>query len=406
MTNLTPIRMLIHEVQDVHRTRQEMVRGQNVPYRRRGEMSIPAFKMKSGGDPATEGREQSIRLMKKATTLPVDFIFFDLEDAAPDHPQYKPFGRGHVVEALRGWDFGKRVVAFRPNNIRTAFFEEDMVQVVGEAGDRLHALVIPKTETADEVKDIARLVTEIQRIKHRDNKIMLEVLIESARGVLEAERIAAIPEVAALIFGPYDFARTTGGRVEPTRWTSDQVVVRQMLPILAAAHGKDAVDGITGTLPVRPKAPPGVTEDEVNTALAQPPESLDPARFGAEFIRGVRAHQQAVELARRDALDARCCGFAAKWILHPDQIAPVQGAWTPSRQEALAALHLVASYTRAALAGSGAELDGQRLTDKAVVGAEWWNVEAALNDGVLGVADVDATGFTLEQLKRTCRTRD
>lgn len=71
----------------------------------------------------------------------------------------------------------------------------------------------------------------------------------------------------------------------------------------------------------------------------------------------------------------------------------------------MAALTLAADYTRAALAGSGAEVYGGALADKAVVGTEWWQVRAALRAEVLTQSDVEATGFALDVLERTVRTR-
>jgi len=140
------------------------------------------------------------------------------------------------------------------------------------------------------------------------------------------------------------------------------------------------VDAITATLPIRWKDP---ADDE-----------------------GIAKHQAALQLARHDAENARRAGYAAKWILHPDQIEAVHSAWTPSRERAIQALTLAANYTRAASRGSGAEVHGSRLTDKAVVGTEWWLVRAALQAGVITTTDVLATGYTLQTLERTIRTRD
>ena len=359
-----------------------MVKGLRVPYYRRGVLSIPAFRQTAPtGDPAVEGRAASLRLMAKAASLPVDFFFYDLEDAAPDHPEFRPLARAFAVEAFQTFDFGDRVRAFRPNNIRTNAFEDDLVEVVGAVGDRLDAIVLPKTETADEVKDVQNVLRQLQRIAGRHNRIALEVLIESPRAFLEADKIAALEDVSALAFGSWDFARTVGGRVEPASWLSDQATARQTLPIIAAAHGKEAVDAVTATLPIRPRK-----RDDAEVAAA---------------------HSAALDLARRDAQDARRLGFAAKWILHPDQIGPIQSAWTPTAQQAQRALKMAADYARAAAAGSGAELGaGGHLLDKAVVATEWWLVRAALQADILTRADITRTGFTIQQLERTVRTRD
>ncbi len=406
MSDFDAIRGQIRAVQAHHRAIEERMRGMLVPYSRRAEMSIPAFKMKAGGDPATEGRAQSLKLMNKAAQLPIDFFFYDLEDAAPDNPDFKVWARKFVVEALCTNDYGDRVTAFRPNNIRTEYFEQDVVEVISQAGHKLRALVIPKTETADEVRDVARIVNAINKASGNDHTLYLEVLIESPRAFAEAAEIAAIPEVAALIFGAWDFARTIGGSVTPQGWIHDQGTVRQLLPVIAAAEGKDAVDAVTGTLPIRPKRPPEMAVDVYKKALVSDPSTLDIGVYGMDFLTTLRRRQETLDLARRDAENACAIGFAAKWILHPDQIDPIQGAWTPSRQRALDALKLTAAYCRAAQSGSGAEVDGSRLADKAVVGTDWWVVKAGLRGGSIGEADIEATGFSFEDLQRTVVTRD
>jgi hypothetical protein len=189
-------------------------------------------------------------------------------------------------------------------------------------------------------------------------------------------------------------------------WIYDQQTVRQLLPVIAAAHGKEAVDAVTGTLPIRPKTPAGVTDAEAAAALASNPDTIDAAKFGAAFVESVRKRNRAIELARRDAENARAAGYAAKWILHPDQIEAIHAAWSPGREEALRALKLTADYARAALSGSGAEVDGDRLADKAVVGTDWWVVRAGMKSGSITDADVTATGLTMEALARTVVTHD
>jgi citrate lyase beta subunit len=163
---------------------------------------------------------------------------------------------------------------------------------------------------------------------------------------------------------------------------------------------------VTGTLPIRPKPPAGVSPEDVERAIAGKSSEVDRKKFSDDFVNALKKRERAIELASRDALDARRCGYAAKWILHPDQIDVIQGAWTPSKDEAMAALKLTADYAKAALRGSGAEVDGDRLADKAVVGVDWWLVRAALRGGILSEADLKATGFTLQQLERTVRTHD
>ena len=371
--------------QDIHdeiqalqqRLPQPQRRGRLVPYRRRGVMAIPAFKMRAGGDPASDGRAQTWKLLQKAAELPVDCFFYDLEDAAPDHPEFKAYARQFCAEALAQFDFGKRIIAFRPNDLRSPYFEDDLVDVLTAAGGKLAALVIAKTEDASEIAAIARLVAQIQRHAGHDNRPMLEVLIESPRAFAQAQQIAAIPSVASLTFGAWDFARLVGGEVRAQTWTADLAGVRQLLPVIAASEGKDAIDAVTAMLPIRPTAEPGTPQHAAQ----------------------VQARDEALLLAARDADNAKVLGFAGKWVLHPEQIAPIQNAWLPSRERALAALTQAVAYARAAQTGSGAELTGVQLADRAVIGADWWLVEDALAGGVLSAAECEASGVKLVKLR-------
>ncbi|MGA9117429.1 MAG: aldolase/citrate lyase family protein [Bacteroidota bacterium] len=383
-----------------HSSRPAMLRGLKVPYFRRGEMAVPAFTMDPGGDPSREGRARSLAVMGKAASFGADLVFFDLEDASPDHPEYKAWARTFTVEALRTFDFGGKVVGFRPNNIRSEYFEEDLIQVLGRAGHRLDVVILPKTEYAEEVADAAGFIRRILERGGHGRRLRLEVLIESPRAFLEAERIAAMGDVTALILGAWDLARTIGGRVDRETWTLDQACVRQQLPVVAASCGKEAVDAITGVLPIRPPVPGGMGPEEYSRALALTAEGLDDAGITGEFGDRLRSRRAAMETAAAEARSARRCGYAAKWILHPDQIGPIQDAWTPTRESALEALRLAVGFVSSRAAGMAVAVRGNLLADKAVVGTEWWTVESALRGGTLTEKDINDTGCAADELRR------
>ena len=46
--------------------------------------------------------------------------------------------------------------------------------MVGAVGDRLDAIVLPKTETADEVRDVQRILRQVQRAARHHNTIAIE----------------------------------------------------------------------------------------------------------------------------------------------------------------------------------------------------------------------------------------
>ena len=89
-----------------------------------------------------------------------------------------------------------------------------------------------------------------------------------------------------------------------------------------------------------------------------------------------------------------------------ETLAEVVRHYSEKGSAALPALKLTADYARAAQTGSGAEVDADRLADKAVVGTDWWIVRAGLKAGTITSADVQATGFSLADLERTVVTHD
>ena len=90
-------------------------------------------------------------------------------------------------------------LAVRINGVGTPWWREDLAAV------RRHqpaVVVVPKAESADEVAAVVELLPA---------GVGLEVQIETARGLVEVERIAAPGgPLEALVFGPGDFAASIG----------------------------------------------------------------------------------------------------------------------------------------------------------------------------------------------------
>src|SRR5579884_1210614 len=84
---------------------------------RRSELTVPGH---------------SLKMMAKAAASNADQVMFDLEDACA--VSQKVEARKTVIEAFNTLDFGGKIRAFRPNNIRTRFFYRDLIEVVEAAG--------------------------------------------------------------------------------------------------------------------------------------------------------------------------------------------------------------------------------------------------------------------------------
>jgi citrate lyase subunit beta/citryl-CoA lyase len=249
----------------------------------------------------------SPKMLAKAAGLPTDQVFLDLEDAvAPDLKNDET--RGLIVRALldQVWTAATRVV--RINAVGTPWCLDDLLVVVGGAGSALDCVMVPKVESAAQVHFVSQLLDQLELKHGYDRRIGLEIQIESPRGLLEMERIAAASSrIETLIFGPGDYAAAMGvpqlsvGAIEPgypgDQWHS----VLTRIVTVARAYGLQAIDGPYAAI-----------------------RDLDGYR----------------EVAQR----SRLLGFDGKWALHPDQIGICNEVYAPSREEFERAERILDAY--------------------------------------------------------------
>ena len=94
------------------------------------------------------------------------------------------------------------------------FFYRDVSDVVEAAGKNIDVMVLPKSYDASDVLFADRLLTQVeQNMGLPIGRIKLEVLIESAKAVINAYEIASCtPRMAGLIFGIADYAGDIGAK--------------------------------------------------------------------------------------------------------------------------------------------------------------------------------------------------
>jgi citrate lyase beta subunit len=243
--------------------------------------------------------------LAKAVSLPADSLIFDLEDAVP--PARKPEARAVVAQALTELSFGRRERAVRLNAIGSADFVADMAALPWASID---AVMLPKVERAEELHKLDAALDA--GAPGRD--IAVIATLETPRGILNALAIAdASPRLAALFLGPGDYTMQTGGRITPRVLEFP----RQILVAAAGAVGAQALD--------------------------------------APYLADLRD----VAATGQDAAAARELGFSGKVVFHPDQIAPVNEAFTPSAEEVAKARRYIAAFQEAAAKGENlAYVDG------------------------------------------------
>ena len=89
-------------------------------------------------------------MLAKAPTLPADEVFVDLEDAvAPELKNDDDAARRRRARSAAEWLAPTRAV--RVNAVGTPWCLDDLLAVVGEAGDVLDCVIVPKVESAAQV---------------------------------------------------------------------------------------------------------------------------------------------------------------------------------------------------------------------------------------------------------------
>jgi citrate lyase subunit beta/citryl-CoA lyase len=236
------------------------------------------------------------RKLAKAAGLDVDEVILDLEDAvALDR---KDAARILVARALADLDWRATTLAIRVNR-----GSADDLELVRTA--RPDVVVLPKVESADELEGLP---------------VPSEAQIETARGLVECERIAAAHGLEALVLGPGDLAASLG--VPELTIGAGAHVEYALVRMLVAARacGIAAVDG------------PFVAIDDTE---------------------GLRA----------SAGRSRALGYDGKWCIHPAQIAVCNAVYTPTPEEVERARRILAVDGVARLDGEMVDAANHRMAE-------------------------------------------
>ncbi len=139
------------------------------------------------------------RALEKGKTLAADALILDLEDAVA--PDQKSDARARIAEAVNGGGYGMRELLIRVNGLQTEWGHKD---IAAAAGTKAHGIVLPKVESADAIRMCEQIMTE----NGADPDMLIWCMIETPRGVLNAERMAAMSNrVAGFVMGTSDLAK-------------------------------------------------------------------------------------------------------------------------------------------------------------------------------------------------------
>lgn len=207
----------------------------------------------------------------KALASGADAVVVDLEDAVA--PAAKDAARATVAAWLQTLPERSRVVV-RINDAASPWYDADLAMLAAAGAA---AVMLPKAEEPE----------LLEALFARCRGIAVLPLVETARGMLSAQALAACTGVQRLVFGTLDYALDLDLGSDPIALDAGHA---QLALVSRAANLDSPVAGVT-------------------TALD------DEAQLLADFARA-RAH-----------------GFGAKLCIHPRQVAPLHAALMPSPQE-------------------------------------------------------------------------
>src|SRR6267143_1471760 len=246
----------------------------------------------------------SEKMLGKGPGLPADMVFLDLEDSVA--PLEKESARAKVVDAIKNQDWGDKVLCVRVNSWDTEWTTYDVIEVVGNAGERLEEVMLPKVQSAAEVVALDLLLTQVEEI------------------------CAASPRLETIILGPVDMSASMempslAGGLDIPEYPGDYFhYVFVKILMAGRANGLQVIDG--------------------------------------PYVK-VRDNEGFRDFCKRTEI----LGYDGKWALHPDQVTILNEVFSPNQEQFDKAWDVLDAYEKATTEGDrkGAVMFGDEMIDEA-----------------------------------------
>lgn len=258
------------------------------------------------------------RKIAKALASAADALILDLEDAVA--PARKGAARGLCAQTLACAGAAKKLFV-RVNAIDTADALPDLAAIVAA---RPAGIVLPKSSGGDDVRRVADHLSELEAKEGvpPGSIAVLPIVTETGAALFGLGTYAkpAIPRLCGMMWGGEDLAADIGAvtnRGPDGRYAPPYELARSLCLLAAASASVLAVDAVY-----------------------------------TDFRDLAGLEEEAVEALRS--------GFSAKAAIHPDQIEPINRAFTPSAADLDWAARVVAAFEASPEAGV-ASIDGKML---------------------------------------------
>ena len=261
-----------------------------------------------------------------------DGIILDLEDSVA--PTEKDSAQLLVRNALRSIDFYGAERMVRINQLPIGLKDLDYI-----VPHNVHVILIPKVESADQIKQVEAKVEELKTSHKINNDIYFMPIIESALGVEKAFEIAKASKFnCALTVGLEDYTADIG--TQRSNEGTESFVARSKVVNAAKAAGIQAIDTVFSDV-----------------------SDMDALRVSV--------------------IEAKQLGFEGKGCIHPRQIKVINDTFLPSEAEIEKAAKIVEAFEEAKKKGLGVVSLGSKMIDAPVVKRAERIVKMAKTHGLL-----------------------
>ena len=284
-------------------------------------------------------------MMQDAFIYGPDSIMLDLEDSVT--MTEKDAARLLVYNALKTIDYGDTEMVVRINPLNTPYGKKD-VEAMVKAG--VHVIRMPKTETADEVREVEEEILKWETELGYVGRTKIMAAIESALGIVNAYPIAiASKRMMGIALGAEDYCanlKTQRTQGDNPNFGIELLLARQTIVVAARAAGIDALDTVYSNL-----------------------NDMDTFRREVELIKAL--------------------GFDGKSIINPRQIEIVNEVFAPKQKDIEKALTILAAIKEAEAKGSGVIAVNGKMVDKPVVIRAQHTIDLAIASGVIKKEDIE-----------------
>ncbi|MDE1174009.1 MAG: CoA ester lyase [Parvibaculaceae bacterium] len=265
------------------------------------------------------GHNEKVRA-KIGETIPlVDVLLGNLEDAIP--ADAKEAARRGFIEVAKSHDFGSTGLWTRINPLNSPWVLDDITEIVGEVGDKVDVIMLPKVEGPWDIHYLDQLLAQLEARHNVKKPILIHAILETAQGVKNVDEIAAAsPRMHGMSLGPADLAASRG--MKTTRVGGGH-------PFYGVLEDPKE-DGSTRTF---------VQQDLWHYTVAKMVDAC--LSNGIRPFYGPFGDIQDLAACEVQFRNAFLMGCVGAWSLHPNQIAVAKRVFSPDVKEVLFAKRIL-----------------------------------------------------------------